>query len=211
MYLFTRSGRLAPGNTRDSMDWALGITEKVNKIIELDVSLYMQIFSPEFGTLGWSCFAPDLTALESATDKLLADDSFVAATDAGAKFLAGGLDDTVYQVLEGAPDPSRQVEYVTAVSAVCANGNIARGLEVGVEISQEVARITGTPGMFLANSTGVYGAVGWVTGHANVQAIDDAQTALTSDPGFMKLIDEKAGKAYSQLPSPTQTIFRRLA
>jgi len=46
MYLFSRQAQLAPGNTRAAMTWATGITEKVNQITGLEVSLFSLTFSP---------------------------------------------------------------------------------------------------------------------------------------------------------------------
>ena len=80
MYLFSRQIRFGPGNTRDQMEWALAQTEKVNQITDLQVALYMQMYSPEVGAVGWSTFVPDLPSLEAAGDKLNTDDSFIAAT-----------------------------------------------------------------------------------------------------------------------------------
>jgi hypothetical protein len=194
------------------MEWALAQTEKVNQITGLRVGLYMQVFSPDVGTIGWSTFLPDLAALEAAGDKLNADDSFIAASDQGAAFTIGGADDTLAQVIHGAPDPSRQIEYVTAVRAVCATGSVARGLEVGAEIAQRAEKITGTPTLFLAEMTGTYGGVAWLSGHANVQAMETAQQALASDPGWVKFLDKETGGAYVEEPSlTTQLIYRRLA
>jgi hypothetical protein len=210
MYLFSRSARLAPGNTREALSWAMEVTEQVNQITALGVSLYSQVWSPEFGRMAWTCFVPDLAALEAANDKLVADDSFVSKVDAGAKLIMGGIDDSLAQILHGTPDPSRQVEYATAVRAVCANGKIQEGIEVGIEIAQKAEAISGVPTLFVAGSTGVYGSVGWIAGHENVQSIDAAQAALMADPSWMQLIDSKAGKAYAQTPEPTQIVFRRL-
>jgi hypothetical protein len=39
MYLFSRVTRLTGGNTREAMAWAVGITEQVNKVTGLGVSL----------------------------------------------------------------------------------------------------------------------------------------------------------------------------
>jgi hypothetical protein len=212
MYLFSRRVRLGPGHTRDAMEWALGQTEKVNQITGLQVGLYMQIFSPEVGAIGWSTFVPDLATLEAAGDKLNVDDAFVAAVDQGAAFTVGGADDTLGQVIHGEPDPNRQIEYVTAVRSVLANGNIAHGLEVGVEIAQRAEKITGTPTLFLADVTGTYGGVGWVSGHANVQAMEDAQQALVADSSWVKYLDMEVRGTYAEEPfATTQLIFRRLA
>jgi hypothetical protein len=212
MYLFSRRVRIGGGQTRAAMEWALGQTEKVNKISGLQVSLYMQVYSPEVGSISWTTFVPDLTALEAAGDKLNVDDDFVSATDKGAALIVGGAEDTLAQVVYGSPDPNRSIEYVTAVRTVCATGNVARGMELGVELAQRVEKITGTPGMFLADVTGAYGGVGWVSGHTDVKAMEDAQQKLAADTGWAKFVDKEVKGTYTDDPSlTTQLIYRRLA
>jgi hypothetical protein len=192
MYAFSRSVRFAPGNIREAMTWATEVREQVNQITGLGVRLFTQVWSPELGRVAWACFVPDLPAL-----------------DQGARFLSGGPDDTLAQILHGTPDPSRTVEYATAVRAVCTPGNIQRGIEVGMEIAQKAESITGLPTLFTSGATGVYGQVGWATGHENVQSIDAAQAALMGDPSWMELIDNN-GEVYAQTPSPMQIVLRRV-
>lgn len=212
MYLFSRRLRIGPGHSREAMEWALGQTEKVNKITGLPVGLYMQVYSPEVGAIGWSTFVPDLATLEAAGDKLQADDAMAAATDRGASFVLGGADDSLAQVVHGEPDPNREIQYVTVVRTVCATGSIGRGMEAGVEIAQRAEKITGTPTLFMADVTGSYGGVGWITGHANVQSVEAAQQALATDPGWVKFIDKTVGGVYvDDAAMTTQLIYRRLA
>jgi hypothetical protein len=212
MYLFSRQIRFGPGNTRDQMEWALGQTERVNQITGLQVSLYMQVYSPEVGAVGWSTFVPDLATLEAAGDKLNADDAFVAAVDKGAAMTVGGATDSLAQVIYGEPDPNRQIEYVTVVRAVCATGNVAKGMEAGVELAQRAEKIMGTPALFLADVTGNYGGVAWASGYENVRALEAAQQALVADEGWAKLVDKATAGVYADEPSlTTQIIYRRLA
>jgi hypothetical protein len=65
MYISTRSARLAPGNLRDSMAWALSVTEKVNQISEVQVHLWTTVNSPGVGTLSWAATVEDLEVLTS--------------------------------------------------------------------------------------------------------------------------------------------------
>ena len=212
MYLFSRQVRLGGGQTRKAMEWALAQTERANQITGLDIGLYMQVFSPEVGGIGWSTFVPDLATLETAGDKLNVDDGMVAATDAGTAFVEGGASDRLLQVVHGAPDPARQVEYVTGVSAVCASGRLGRGMELGVEIAERAEKITGTPTLFVTDVTGVYGSVGWLTGHETVQAMEAAEQAMAADPSWLKFIDKEAAGVYAENnASTTSTIYRRLA
>jgi hypothetical protein len=212
MYLFSRQIRFGPGNTRQQMDWALGQTEKVNQITGLQVNLFMQVYSPEVGRVGWSTFVPDLPTLEAAGDKLNADDSFVSAVDKGAAMTVGGADDTLAQVIYGEPDPNRQIEYVTVVHTVCATGKVGRGMEAGVELAQRAEKIMGTPVLFLADVTGNYGGVGWASAYENAQALEAAQQALNGDASWAQFVDKATAGVYTDEPSmTTQTIYRRLA
>jgi hypothetical protein len=212
MYLFSRRGRLGGGNLSEANEWAVGITESVNRITGLNVSLYAQVYSPEFGTMVWSCFLPDLAALEAAGDKLLADDAYVAAADKGAAMIDGGLDDSLLQVIHGEVDPNRQIEYVTSVRTVCANGNLRRGLELGVEIAQRAEKVSGSPTMFLLEATGTYGGVGWVSGFPDVRTMETAQQALSADEEWLKYIDKEAARVYADAPgAATSLMYRHVA
>ncbi len=211
MYLFNRQIRFGPGNTRDQMAWALGQTEKVNQITGLPVSLFMEVYSPQVGAVGWSTFVPDLAALEAAGDKLQADDSFVAATDKGAAMTVGGATDSLAQVIYGDPDPTRQIEYVTVVRAVCATGNVAKGMEAGVELAQRAEKIMSTPSLFLADVTGNYGGVAWAA---------RTRTCRRSKRLSRRWQVTRVGRNSSTRRPPactrgavltTQTIYRRLA
>ena len=211
MYLFLRNGRVAPGNDRKAMEWAVGITEQVNQITGLGVGLYASVFSPEAGTLSWGSFVPDLAALEAAGDKLQADDAFQDNVAKGQKLGMSGLDDTLLQVLHGEPDPAATVQYVSAVQSVCANGNFARGVEVGIEIAKRADAATGTSTLFVLGSTGVYGGVGWLTGYPDIQTLEASQQALNADPKFLEYVDREAGSAYvADAGATQQRIWRRI-
>ena len=211
MYLFSRRARLGAGNTRAAMTWAPGIAEKANQISGLNIGLFTVMFSPEVGTLAWSTFAPDLPTLEAANDKLLADDAYVAMEDEGAKFIDGGADDNLLQIVHGEPDPNVQVEYATTVQAVCANGSVARGMELGVEIAQRAEAAMGVPVMFTSAATGSYGSVAWLSGYENAQALERAQQALAADLSFGAFVDSNVPGVYVESPAETRTlIYRRV-
>lgn len=212
MYLFTRIASVTAGTLRRRIAWALDQTERVNRITDLRFSLYTPAFSPQVGSLVWSTFVPDLTALEAADSKLMVEEDFLAAIEEGAEFLGSSLDDGVSQVLYGAPDPTRHIEYVGAVRTVCANGEFRRGLELGVEIAQRADRITGLQTLFVASMTGDYGTVGWLTGHPDVGSVERSNAALAADRDWLDFIDREASGAYTDEPGATQQLcYRRLA
>lgn len=212
MHFFTRTAKVAPGNTRDATEWATGITEQVNQITDLGVTLWASMFGPDYGTLSWSCFVPDLPALEQASDKLLVDNRYVAMADMGASMTVGLAQDVVATIVHGEPDPNRSIEYATVVQAACRNGSLGRGLDVGARVAAKAEEITGTPTLFCAALTGAYGSVAWLTGHESIGALEGSQQKLMADPSWQQMIDEEAGPAYADQPFfTTQTIWRRIA
>jgi hypothetical protein len=196
---------------QDGLAWAIGMAERVNSSTDLDVGLWAHAYSAALGTVSWTTFVPDLAVLETANEKLLADDDYVAAANAGGALTVGGIDDALYQVVHGEPDPERDVRYVASVQSACANGMLARGIELGVELAQRAEAVTGIPTMFATNMTGVYGGVGWLSGFESIDEYARFMEALVGDAKWVELIDEHAGKAYADDPSAsTQVVWRRI-
>jgi hypothetical protein len=209
MYLFSRSTVLADN---DGLAWAVGVTEHAKRTSGLEAELWGQTWSPQYGRVTWTAFVPDLTALAAAGDALNADAAMTAEGAKGAALTTGGLDDALYNIVHGDLDPSAPpAEYVTSVSAVCANGKLGEAMTVGVELAQQAEKTTGVRTMFVAGVTGVYGGVGWITGHASAAELEASQQAMADDAHWSKQVD-KAASVFSADPSATTTlIHRRLA
>lgn len=212
MYLFSRQGRLSLARGRDAMGWAAEVTQRVGQATGLEVGLWTRVFSQGVGTLVWASFVPDLSTLETANDKLMADDGIMELFDRGAEFvIPGTMDDGVSVIISGEPDRNRQVEYVATVEATMQAGRLADGMALGVEIAQRAEQITGVPSMFVADATGNYGGVAWLTGFRSVGELERGQALLNSDQKFIELIDKKCKGTYNDLPgSARQVIYRRI-
>jgi hypothetical protein len=208
-YLFSRRGRLAPGNVLDGMTWAGKITEKVNAIGEVPVSLWTTEFSPQVGTLSWTTVVEDLAQLRALDTKLMADSGYLSLVEEGARYTSEvGLDDGLVNLIHADPDTGTG-EYASIVGATIAPGSFVRGIELGVEIAQRAKAITGRPTSFGTGQTGGYGEIGWVVLYDSVEQLQSASEALSSNVEFAQYLDEHASKAYIAGMS-TQTIFRKL-
>jgi hypothetical protein len=211
MYLFSRRAQLAPGNVAESIGWVTAIGDKVTQITGLPLGIYTHVFSPEVGTFSWTTFVEDLGELESANDKMSADQGFMDLQNEGAKHTTGVMDDIVMSIVHGEPDPDRQVDYVTSVETVCASGALAKGVELGVGIAQQAEKVTGLPTMFGMRLTGGYGTVGWLTGYADVAEMQAANEKLNGDASWLKIVDEGVKGVYVEDPASTQQrAWRRL-
>ena len=211
MYIFTRSARLAPGNLRDSMSWAVNMTEKVNQISEAKFRLWSTVDSPGVGTLSWATTIEDLEVLEATNTKLIADSGYHSLVEQGAKHLsADALDDNLIRLIVADADASaKDIQYVSVNRAVLAPGHSVRGIEIGIEIAQRAKKAVGRPVSFGAGATGEYGAVAWIGYYDSVQQLQKAQEALAADADFAKYLDKEAAQVY--LPSGSSvTWYRRV-
>lgn len=208
MYLFTRTGRLRPGSSRESVAWAIGVTEKVNQITSLDVGLWTTFLSPGNGSLVWATFVEDLQSLEDANAKLAVDDILVSEIDRGAQFADGNVDDEIAQLVSGDVDPSQRPQYVAVVRSELAPGGFGKGVAAGIEIAQRATAISGVATSFLVSSTGRYGGVSWVSGTTTLAELQASEQKVNSDLSFIAYVDE-VGSAF--VPGiTTQTIYTRI-
>ncbi len=212
MYLFSRQTRLAGGHGLRGVEWAAEMCERVNQSTDLDLSLWGRMFSPEFGTIAFTAFVEDLAQIEAAADTLNADNGYIEASNEGAGLTIGGLDDSLGELVHGAPNPDVQPQYVSVVQSVCANGAAVKGIVLGVELAQKAEAITGAPTLFGRNLTGNYGGVSWISGALDVAGLEANQAALAADPDWAAAIEESTAGVYSDDPSVTeQIIWRKLA
>lgn len=208
MYLFMRAGRLAPGQMQDGLEWAVEITEKVNQITSLDVGLWTPMLSEGIGRLSWGASVEHLAELEEADAKLMADPTYLDLVQRGAKLTAGGFDDQTLQFVHN-PGADHHTSHVAVVRAQLANGQFAKGIEVGVAIADRATKLSGTPTSFLMAITGDYGGCAWITAAPSLGELEAAEQATSGNPEFLSYLDAEASPCY--LPgSARQSIWRRI-
>lgn len=211
MYLFSRRTRLTGGNGMAGVEWATAIGAKAAEIAGVDVQLWMNVYSPGFGTISWTAWFENLTALEAMGDQLSADASYNEMANAGAALTEGGMDDGVMQVIHGTPDPARTINYVQGSQALVAAGSFERAIGVGIELVERGEAITGIPTMFVRALTGPYGAVGWLSGYESLAEMEKAMDAQAADPDWLKLIDGTKGCFVEAVGATETTLYRKLA
>lgn len=208
MYLFSRRARL---NSAAGAEWAINILGRVKEVTGNEVQLWANAFSPGFGTVSWTTWWADLASLETAMTALQGDVKYNALGAEGPSFIEGAVDDALIQTVYGEPAGGASNQYVAGVQAVCAGGNLARGMATGVEIAQKVEAIAGVPMLFARSLTGPYGAVGWLSGYENLAAFETAQEKLAVDPGWLDYLDSTNG-CYVEDGALTQsTLYTKLA
>ena len=208
MYLFSRSGRFAPGAIREGIAFVGAVTEKVNQHSGLEIHAWAASMSPELGTVSWVTFVEHLEQLEQAEDKLALAEDYIELVEKNAHLFAGPLEDTLGQIVHGGPDAGAALpSYVTVANAVAANGKLSQAMADGVEIAVKATEITGLTTSFVAAATGPYGGVAWITGCESISQVEESEAKLMADASWLELID-RIGPSYAQ--GASQSVYRRL-
>ena len=206
MYIFARSRSINPGSFRAGLAAAVEGGSKASALVGQPVFVWTSVLSPTVGTVVWTMRVDDLDSLVGFGDTIAADDGFDEWARGSDALFSGPFTDGVTEVMSGAPTGPPDA-YLSVVSGTCANGSIAEGMTIGVEIAEAATSISGHRTMFSAAVAGAYGAVTWVTGVPDLNTLADANRTLASDPEWLKLVD-RAGHAYAQ--GVTGSILRRL-
>jgi hypothetical protein len=197
MYLFARTGQLTSGG---SIDWAKRIGAAAGEALGNPVALYARAFSKGFGRVSWTSLWPDLATLESRSGALMASGDYAALAAEGAGHLVGPIDDQLSMIVNGDPAGTDAPAYVWTVSAVAANGHIAGAVGGAVEIATFAESVTGRHVVVVANETGVFGSLGWVTGFESLAAFEADNAKLAADPGWFTMLD-RLGENYAAAPA----------
>ena len=210
MYFFSRTARVRNGQMVPATNWAVELTGRVNRLTELDVQLWSSMLSPGLGTMAWSTFVPDLVSLDTANSKLAADQGFLDETTKGADMITeGGFDDIVLQLVHRAGTPPDHPQFAAVVSSAMSAGGFAKGGEVGVEIAQRAAELTGLATSFLVATTGTYGGCAWISAASTLDELQRGERQVSTDPDFIAYLDEHANGLFRPEVS-TQVMWRRL-
>jgi hypothetical protein len=205
MYLFARRRRINPARGRAAVGVALEGATRVREATGLTVWVWSPVLSAEFGTMVWSTRVEHLAELEAADDKLMSSE-FGDWIEQNDGMFTGPTEDSVLQVLHGTPS-DQPGAYVQVARAVCANGAMSEAMGFGTEIAEAASRITGLQTMFGSSVTGPFGGVAWLTGVADLGAVEAANAALAADDEWRKLMD-RAGHAFQA--GVTTSLLRRL-
>lgn len=211
MYLFSRRTRLVGGHGMAGVEWAIAITAKVNEITGRDIQLWSNVHSPGTGTITWTAWLEDLTAMESMVDQVNADTSFQELAGSGFSYTNGLIDDGILQPLAGAPDPARSIQYATGITAIITVGNLERAMGLCIELAQHSEKVTGLPTVFGRTLTGPYGSVGWLTGYESIAELERSNEAMDADADMLALIDGTKGCFVEDAGAAQTTLYRKVA
>jgi hypothetical protein len=207
MYIFGRTRTAAPAHTRAAMAIAVEAVERAKQVTGLRMYAWTTLWSPGVGGILWSARVGSLEELQTATEKWGADGPTMDWVEQNDHVFEGPTNDVLTQVVHGAPT-GEPGPFVSTVQAQWAPGKAAEGMEIGVEITDTFARLTGHQPIFGRAVTGPFAGVGWITSFPDLAAMEAADAAMEADSGWQELV-VRASLCY--LPGVTTTMLRRMA
>lgn len=186
MYLFSRQLTLQ-GPMRDTMAWAVEVTEYVNEHGSLPVTLWTSTMGNPIGTVLWSARAESHAELFDGMAAIQADDAYHDLIEKAVPWVHQPGTDTFGEFVL-APDTTEPPQVAVVTTAVMASGRQPDAIEWGVEISNHTAKVTKRPVAFLTETYGTFGQVTWIQGFDDMAQVDAAHQATNNDDGFLERI-----------------------
>jgi hypothetical protein len=215
MYMFSRQVRLTGHRMPEAIAMAHQISDHATQIIGFPMNLWTRAFSPNALSIAFTAMVPDLATLEAATDKLNVDGPFQDQVEKAMQYVVPGamddhLDMVVHPTETTPPASSRLPAYAGVTTSTIIDGQMLRGITIGVELAQTAERVMGVPVTFLAGDTGNYGGTAWLIQFDDINAVQRGNEALTMSAEFAAIV-ERAAQVFSSTPGgTTTTLYRRV-
>jgi len=147
MYVFARTLQVHGADIRGALTWATTITERVTQTNRHPGVAVVPGVQPGASERWRGPASPPTTPPSRlSSDKLMVDDGYLDLVSQGHKhIIQGTVDDTVSQIMHPAEAPTTPItaDYAGVIRTTCANGCLAEGLALGVELAQRVTELTG--------------------------------------------------------------------
>lgn len=206
MYLFTRRGRLVRG--LEGVAWAAAIRDHARDVLNTEVALWTTSFSPATGTVSWTTNWADLGSLEESMGRLMRDKRYQELVREGQAFMAGGVEDGLYELLYVSASELSNIHVAGTVTAVIAQRKGGEAVTAGIAIAQKFEAITRGPTAFFVNVTGNYGGVGWISLYEDLAAVETANHKVASDESWLSYLDSLS--CFAEDVAATQTTLYSL-
>lgn len=192
MYLFSRARQAKADKFFEAVPGAVEIAAKVTQITDLEIYVWQTRFGAPVGTITWSCRLESQAQLMEATEKMMADATYVDMALALGEHYEGSAADQLVRVIAGTPSP-QPPKFIQMTTATMANGKYAEAMAWGVEMQEFVANELGTTSMFGKPTYGGFADVGWLLGAESAAQLDEFSAWEMSNTEYHERIQAAGG------------------
>ena len=192
MYLFGRQVTLQ-GPFREMLGWATEVTQLVNEVSDVPVTLWGSSMGYPIGTMVWSARVESHAQLFAMTAGLQSNDAYLDLVDRGRQYIHTPGEDNLRRFVVAPEGEPPQVALLTTATA--ASGREADAMAWGADMAGYVSKLTGHAASFLVDSYGTFGQVTWIQGFEDVDELDAAQDTTSADEEYLNRVT-KAGDLF---------------
>lgn len=211
MLLFAREIRLTGSHQREAIAHAVRLAEYVTQTNGVPVDVWSHVYSPTADTIAFTAFLPDMTGLETAMDKLIADDRYHEMVEQAQQYMVpGSLTDSLATILYPTELPAEPVRatYARSVTSTAVVSRMSDAVELGVRIAARAEEVTGSRSVFGVEETGPFVGVTWVYAYADAAEAERFNQAVIGDPTLVGLIRQTPDLFIAG--GSTRTLYRKL-
>lgn len=207
MYLFIRQVQAKPGKAAALGAALAGNVPSWAKVAGLPMSLVTSFGAGAVGTFAVISLAPDLSTLDSSATKLAQDPGFQKYVESNAENIAAAPQDSLYQVVGGAPSTSGPPAFASFAHGLARMGAIGDCVAACMDLAKLSMQHGASNSVVAVAVAGPYGDVAIITGATSLAQMEDSRGKLFSDPEFAKISVrlEEAG-----VPGTAEVILTRL-
>jgi hypothetical protein len=204
MYIFNRSAPLNRMRQFEATSAAIDVAAMATAITGTPVSVFGTRFGAPLNTIGWSGRFESQSALQTMTEKLLADSGYVEWVSTHGDLFESAAIDQLTNIVSStlAGEPKR---FYSVLTAAAENGKLADALAFGVKAQAFVAKATGLATAFGTAVYGPFGTVGWLTGADSMDDLDRLVDMQMTNKEYQALVQE-AGPLFAQGSGTTSLI-----
>lgn len=190
MHLFSRRVQFV-GPASDVDAHARGLRDYVANKAGEDVGLWAGWFGVPVGTFVYTVGLDGLSGVGALFSKFAGDATYEQMVAKGEHWVTGPVEDALSEPLHGGTgEPAPVGSVATVTSAVITGGRYAAAVTWGIDVSQHVEKVTGSPVMFGMDMFGTFGAVSWIGIAPDLVAADEANAKLNADATYLAKLGE---------------------
>jgi hypothetical protein len=203
LYLYVRRNRLTDLGT--GLEWVERARARLEHLFGTRVSSWGNVYSAGAGSVSFTFWWSELSALEEAASALRDDQEYRRIIQDGRAFVEGQTDDALLRLTYGEL-LSAPPRYVHIINAKSAGGHLDSAIASGIELAQKSEEIIGTPTQFARSLTGSFGSVAWLTGYDSMADFQTAIEKLLTGPTPWLYYRDQHHEAFE---SSSMTLFLR--
>ncbi len=191
MYLFSRFRAHNGHYATAARDAFVNVANVATRVTGMPVFAWQVSYHPQGNGYMTSARVDSQAQLESAWDKMMADESMAKAMEGVAQVVPSPPIDNLARVVGGSLGEGPPA-YARVTTAQAASGRVADAAAWGIQMAEASSASLGVPVVCTVNVAGVYGGIALLASYKSADQMDEVSDKLMTDSSLQKMIADAA-------------------